>query len=120
MDIVEYLNEHSPRFANEAPGIPIVIPAESPITASNIKNGAQLYQNLAFAKCHGARELAMLYVVTTGYQRRQLPTDFPPWKLVHEQVRSWRDGGVRERAGVGRNLECHLADEFALDAPPIP
>jgi mono/diheme cytochrome c family protein len=54
MDIVEYLKGFSPRFANEAPGIPIPIPAESPINVSSIKNGSQLYQKLACAKCHGA------------------------------------------------------------------
>jgi transposase len=42
---------------------------------------------------------AMLYVVKTGCQWRQLPTDFPPWKSVHEQFRAWRDSGVWEQAG---------------------
>ncbi|HUD12446.1 MAG TPA: cytochrome c [Terracidiphilus sp.] len=55
IDIVVYLKGFSPRFANEAPGIPIVIPAESPVTVSSIKHGAELYQKLACAKCHGAK-----------------------------------------------------------------
>jgi transposase len=42
---------------------------------------------------------AMLYVVKTGCQWRQLPTDFPPWKSVHEQFRAWRDSGVWDQAG---------------------
>src|SRR5665213_3101746 len=42
---------------------------------------------------------AMLYIVKTGCQWRQLPIDFPPWKTVHEQFRSWRDSGVWERIG---------------------
>src|SRR5271169_7255162 len=42
---------------------------------------------------------AMLYVVKTGCQWRQLPTDFPPWKSVHEHFRAWRDSGVWERVG---------------------
>ena len=42
---------------------------------------------------------AMLYVVKTGCQWRQLPTDFPPWKSVHEQFRAWRASGVWERVG---------------------
>jgi transposase len=42
---------------------------------------------------------AMLYVVKTGCQWRQLPTDFPPWKSVHEQFRSWRASGTWERVG---------------------
>jgi transposase len=40
---------------------------------------------------------ALLYVVRTGCQWRQLPADFPPWKSVHEQFRAWRDSGVWER-----------------------
>ena len=40
---------------------------------------------------------ALLYVVKTGCQWRQLPTDFPPWLSVHQQFRAWRDDGVWER-----------------------
>ena len=39
----------------------------------------------------------MLYVVKTGCQGRQMPTNFPPWLSVHRQFRAWRDGGVWER-----------------------
>ena len=42
---------------------------------------------------------AMLYVVKTGCQWRQLPVNFPPWKTVHEQFRAWRDSGLWERIG---------------------
>jgi len=42
---------------------------------------------------------AMLYVVKTGCQWRQLPSNFPPWKTVHEHFRVWRDSGVWERIG---------------------
>src|ERR1035437_3564842 len=41
----------------------------------------------------------MLYVVKTGCQWRQLPSNFPPWKTVHEHFRAWRDSGVWERIG---------------------
>ena len=40
---------------------------------------------------------ALLYVVKTGCQWRQLPGDFPPWKSVHEQFRAWRDDHTWER-----------------------
>src|ERR1039458_10851986 len=40
---------------------------------------------------------ALLYVVKTGCQWRQLPSNFPPWKTVHEHFRAWRDSGVWER-----------------------
>ena len=42
---------------------------------------------------------AMLYVVKTGCQWRQMPVDFPPWQSVYQQFRSWRDSGAWERAG---------------------
>lgn len=42
---------------------------------------------------------ALLYVVKTGCQWRQLPSNFPPWKAVHEQFRRWRDAGLWQRAG---------------------
>src|ERR1035437_1991462 len=42
---------------------------------------------------------ALLYVVKTGCQWCQLPSNFPPWKTVHEHFRSWRDSGVWERVG---------------------
>ena len=42
---------------------------------------------------------AMLYVVKTGCQWRQMPVNFPPWQSVYQQFRSWRDSGVWERAG---------------------
>ncbi|MGA9668585.1 MAG: transposase [Terracidiphilus sp.] len=40
---------------------------------------------------------ALLYVVKTGCQWRQLPTNFPPWLSVHQQFRAWRDDGTWER-----------------------
>src|SRR5260370_40600036 len=62
---------------------------------------------------------ALLYVVKTGCQWRQLPENFPPWKTVHEQFRWWRDSGVWERvvkalreegrAGRGRNATPTVA-----------
>jgi putative transposase len=36
-------------------------------------------------------------MVKTGGQRRQFPSNFPPWKTVHEHFRVWRDSGVWER-----------------------
>ena len=42
---------------------------------------------------------ALLYVVKTGCQWRQLPSNFPPWKSVHEHFRLWRDSEVWERIG---------------------
>src|SRR5271169_3405404 len=40
---------------------------------------------------------ALLYVVKTGCQWRQLPVDFPPWQTVYQQFRVWRMHGTWER-----------------------
>lgn len=40
---------------------------------------------------------AVLYVVKTGCQWRQLPLDFPPWQTVYQQLRAWRLRGTWER-----------------------
>ncbi len=37
---------------------------------------------------------AVLYVVKTGCQWRQLPVDFPPWQTVYQQFRAWRLRGT--------------------------
>jgi transposase len=42
---------------------------------------------------------ALLYVVRTGCQWRQLPSNFPPWLSVHQQFRAWRDDGTWKRIG---------------------
>ena len=62
---------------------------------------------------------AVLYVVKTGCQWRQLPSDFPPWKSVHEDFRRWRREGVwlrvdkalREeaRGALGRSTQPTVA-----------
>jgi cytochrome c oxidase cbb3-type subunit 2 len=55
MDVVVYLKGFSPRFANEKPGVPIQIPAESEVTLASIKRGAEVYGKLDCARCHGAK-----------------------------------------------------------------
>jgi putative transposase len=37
---------------------------------------------------------AILYLLRTGCQWRQLPADFPPWSTVHGYFRRWRISGV--------------------------
>ena len=49
--------------------------------------------------CSAGWWTACWYGVKTGCQWRQLPSDFPPWKTVHEHFRAWRDSGVWERIG---------------------
>jgi transposase len=43
---------------------------------------------------------AVLYVVKTGCQWRQLPADFPPWKSVYEAFRRWRRSGAWQRVST--------------------
>jgi putative transposase len=40
---------------------------------------------------------AILYILRTGCQWRQLPHDFPPWGTVASQFYRWRKAGVWER-----------------------
>jgi putative transposase len=37
---------------------------------------------------------AIIYLLRTGCQWRQLPSDFPPWPTVHGYFRAWRMAGV--------------------------
>ena len=72
-------------------------------------------------RTYGLRRVvnAVLYIVKTGCQWRQLPRNFPPWKAVHEQFRRWRRDGVWEqvsqalrrigRVAQGRKPEPTLA-----------
>ncbi len=40
---------------------------------------------------------AIFYVLVTGCQWRQLPTNFPPWQTVYWYFRIWRDDGTWQR-----------------------
>jgi putative transposase len=40
---------------------------------------------------------AILYVVRTGCQWRQLPHDFPKWRTVYDLFWHWRTHGIWER-----------------------
>ena len=59
---------------------------------------------------------AVLYLVKTGCQWRQLPVDFPPWQSVYQQFRSWRDGGTWDR--VGKTLRERGRMEKGRNATP--
>jgi transposase len=37
---------------------------------------------------------AILYVLATGCQGRQLPHDLPPWKTLYYHFRRWRKRGI--------------------------
>jgi mono/diheme cytochrome c family protein len=53
--VAEYLKTFSPKWKEEAPGTPIVIPAEPPDDAASKKRGALVWKNNQCEKCHGPR-----------------------------------------------------------------
>jgi putative transposase len=69
---------------------------------------------------------AILYVVRTGCQWRQLPTDFPKWKSVYSVFWRWRKAGlwqqihdalreqVRRRAGKRRLPSAAIVDSQSV------
>ncbi len=59
---------------------------------------------------------AVLYVVKTGCQWRQMPGDFPPWQTVYQQFRAWRQSRVWER--VGKTLREQGRKEQGRNATP--
>jgi mono/diheme cytochrome c family protein len=53
-DLVAFIKTFSPRFEEEKPDLPIVIPPESPDTPESQKRGEELYQKtLKCYECHG-------------------------------------------------------------------
>jgi putative transposase len=49
---------------------------------------------------------AILYLLRTGCQWRQLPHDFPPWGTVSSQFHRWRRAGVWERLEAALHARC--------------
>jgi transposase len=39
----------------------------------------------------------IMYILVTGCQWRNLPSDMPPWKTVYRYFREWRDNGIISR-----------------------
>jgi transposase len=59
---------------------------------------------------------ALLYMVRTGCQWRQLPREFPPYTTVQHYFYAWRDGGVLQRI----NFELVLHAREAAGREPSP
>lgn len=57
---------------------------------------------------HTYRELldAMFYLVRTGCQWRNLPTDFAPWRTVYHYWRLWK------RSGLWEQMHTHLREHL--------
>jgi mono/diheme cytochrome c family protein len=52
-DLVAWIKHFSPRWVNEKPGTPIVIPAEPEVTPERIKAGREVFARVQCWKCHG-------------------------------------------------------------------
>src|SRR6202030_3687025 len=52
---------------------------------------------------------ALLYMVRTGCQWRQLPREFPPYTTVQHYFYGWRDGGGLERINFALLLQAREA-----------
>ncbi len=53
IDLVAYVKHFSPRFVNEKPGTPIVIPPEPEVTPERLKQGQAVFARVQCWKCHG-------------------------------------------------------------------
>jgi len=53
VDLVAYIKTVSPRFQEEKPGAPLVIPPEPPTSPESVKRGAELFQSMNCWLCHG-------------------------------------------------------------------
>lgn len=57
------------------------------------------------------RELwnAIFYLTRTGCSWRALPHDLPPWTIVWEHFRRWRDAGTLERVHAALRAQVRVA-----------
>lgn len=60
---------------------------------------------------HALRDVwdALFYVTRTGCTWRALPHDFPPWGVVWEHFRRWRDAGTLERVHAALRAQSRVA-----------
>jgi transposase len=56
---------------------------------------------------------AIVYVMQSGCGWRALPSSFPPWQTVYEQLRQWRKSGIWDTIWSGLD-QPHLTDELQL------
>jgi putative transposase len=52
---------------------------------------------------------ALFYLTRTGCTWRALPHDFPPWAVVWEHFRRWRDSGTLERVHAALRAQVRVA-----------
>ena len=52
---------------------------------------------------------ALFFIEKTGCQWRMLPPHYPPWNLVWQHFRRWRDDGTWERVRLALNVRARQA-----------
>jgi transposase len=86
------------------------------------------YRNAGTLPKHSRRCMldAIFYLLKTGCQWRDLPSNFPPWKAVYAQYQRWRDSGLFQeinfylrqklRSLLGKNAETEhgIADSQSV------
>ena len=67
---------------------------------------------------YGKREMlnAIFYLLRTGCSWRHLPHDFPPWKTVYTQFRTWKQENFFER--IHTFLRRRLRNELGKSTTP--
>ena len=71
---------------------------------------------------HALREVvnALLYQARTGCSWRSLPHEFPPWAVVWDHFRRWRDNGTLEHLHTAlRTQDRHLAGRHVAPSAAI-
>ena len=71
---------------------------------------------------HELREVvnALLYQARTGCSYRALPHEFPPWAVVWDHFRRWRDNGTLELIHSAlRTQDRHLAGRHVAPSAAI-
>lgn len=71
---------------------------------------------------HELREVvnALFYQARTGCSWRSLPHEFPPWEVVWDHFRRWRDNGTLERLHSAlRGQDHHLAGRNSAPSAAI-
>ena len=107
-NLVAYIKTFSPKWRSQAPGTPITIPAETPVTTASILHGRQLFQRVECWKCHGPAGRAdgpAASTLTDSKDRPILPYNFST--------------GTRFKCG-STNTDMYRVIMTGLDGTPMP
>jgi len=107
-DLVAWIKHYSPRWQNEKPGTPIVIPAEPEITPERVKDGREVFGRVQCWKCHGVEGMAngpSASTLTDDQGRPIMPYDFT--------------SGARPKCG-STDRDLYKIFMTGLDGTPMP